>query len=199
MARVSAGAAQVLAFGVVMISAGRAKRKAKVELDLAVMKFQTRVERIATQLLERPVTLRLARQDQLRLLNLKFWTSEYKVSLRYILSVLLPYWENAKHIQRKKPIYGLGIRVATLIGARSRQVLEEQMQKDYPGGENEFEFRSELESRVALAPEVLADYRITDPRKLMVAYRARIRRARQAVDEFAKQMARRSWRGNPYR
>ena len=122
------------------VSAGRAKRKAKVELDMAVMKFQTHVEKVATQVLDRTVTLRLSRVDQLRLLNLKFWVIEYKVSLRYILSVLLPLWENAKHIQRKKPAYGLGIRVATLIGARSRQLLEEQMQKDFPAGENEFEF-----------------------------------------------------------
>src|ERR1700744_5083717 len=76
--------------------------------------------------------------DQYRLLRLKMWCERYKVSLPYILGVLIPHFEFLanKHRGRAKGSVskGIGTTIANLTGQASEKLLVERIAKDYPDG-----------------------------------------------------------------
>jgi hypothetical protein len=179
----------------------RTVRAARVRLEILVNEFTTEVQQVASAVLSRSIIVRLSWPDQLRLFNMRMWLQVYQVSLHYVLQVLLEYWKNIRRTQQFKQSQGLGIRVATLVGKRSRSVLLAQIIKDFPTGENRLMLRSALESQVAASEEVMGTsgkFNVRDPRRFIIAYRARIKRARKGIEELHTELELRQWRGNPY-
>lgn len=79
--------------------------------------------------------IRVSTLDQLRLLALRVWMEKYKVSLDYILQVVVPFcWSRTRG--RYRSSRSLGIRIATLVGQKSEKALREQIAKDFDQGEN---------------------------------------------------------------
>jgi hypothetical protein len=82
-------------------------------------------------------TLYLTDKDKYRLLILRSWTIRYKVSLRYILNQLLPFWESfIQRRSKKMKSRGLNVQVSTLTGKKSEDILKQCIEKDYPNNLN---------------------------------------------------------------
>lgn len=182
----------------------QAVRAAQAALTYHVDRMSIRVQRIAEQVLERPVVMRLSKENGVRLLALKQWEQELNVPLAYILRVLLLHWREASHVTRR-PTYahtGLGIAITTLAGAFSRKLVEAAIKQDYPNGEHFNIVRDRIElyalSRVrsSLANEDPFDL---DPSQLIKEYGSRITNQRKALETISDTLSRRAWRGNPFR
>lgn len=182
------------------MTADQAKRKARVALEVESFAVMRSVEAHASRILKRKVVLRLSRTEQLQILNLRMWAQRRQVSLHYVLQVLLDFW--SKRYQVPKRGQGLGVRISTLVGKKSKEILDEAIIRDYPGQENVRELRADLETKAITSEEVMGatgTLHIQDPLQFMKAYRARVQRARAAVDDVQKALCRRPWRTNPYR
>lgn len=181
-------------------TASQARRAAKVALELARQQFQIEVQRYASVVLKRRIVLRLTPHEQNLLFNLQMWSQRRTVTVKYILSVLLPYW--VKVTKAPKRTQGLGIRITTLCGQKSQEILDEAIIKDFPTQENIRQFRSELETQALASGEDFESsglYRVADPLKFIKAYKSSLSRARKVIGDLQEQLSRRPWRGNPYR
>lgn len=180
----------------------QAVRTARAALDYHIDRMSIRVQRIAEQVLGRPVVMRLSRQNGIRLLVFKQWEQELNVPLRYILSVLLPHWRDAGHIVRR-PTYehkGLGVSAATLTGQYSRKLVEAAILQDYPNGEHFNIVRDRIESyALTRCRQRAVEFTELDPEAFIKEYSARLRKQRQALDKIENILSRRAWRGNPFR
>lgn len=150
--------------------------------------------------------------DQHRLLKLRIWSERHKVSVGYILSVLIPYFEKLsyKHSRRprEKVSKGIGTTIAILTGSTAEAYLADQILKDFPDGENvlawkedrrtdclrQIELDDELPTR---KPKGILQYNsVASYRK---AYLSRIKRTRDTEDKLVQQLSKQPWRGNPFR
>src|ERR1700679_2847856 len=95
------------------------------------------VETVVSKIRKVPVKLWITKPDQYRLLTLRAWEIKYKVSLENILQILLPFWERfVQRRSKKMKKAGLNVRVSTLTGKKSEQVLKDQLSKLYPSSEH---------------------------------------------------------------
>lgn len=150
--------------------------------------------------------------DQYRLLTLKVWSEKYKVSIAYILSVLLPYFEKLSHKHSMRPRLktsrGLGVSIPVLVGNAAEEKLLEYISKDYPDGEHLLAWK---ESRKTECLSKIAEdegHRKKKPKGLLQypsvaayrkAYMARIADARDSQQKQIKELSKQPWRGNPFR
>src|SRR6266700_4834685 len=68
-------------------------------------------------------------EDQLRLLTLTGWEQKYKVSIKWMLQQLVPFWK--KRFARYQKGQGLGFRIATLVGKKSEQMLQQRIGEQF--------------------------------------------------------------------
>jgi hypothetical protein len=140
--------------------------------------------------------------DSLRLFNLKMWCLKYNVTLLWVIQTLTHHWLHAKHVARKNPPKGIGVRIPTLVGPTSRKVIEEALLRDFPDRENEIHLRTLIEEKYLLSEDVMGSdgaFRVNNPTKMLKAYLSRIKRAQTGLEELEKSLSRRQWRGNPYK
>lgn len=128
------------------------------------------------------------------LLNLKSWSLRYTVSLDFILSVLLEYFQRVR--RTNTGFFGVG--VAQLTGPRAQEILEQAIRTSFPADEHIAVRNSDI--RVRLLDHQLQEYTQhgqTHEDDLQ-QYRERIRRVHE---ENAKLPAKytRPWRTNPFR
>lgn len=111
-------------------------------LESQVLRLVAGVKKIAEEDFGRKIWL-FQRQDQLRLLTLLVWQTRYKVSVRYILKAVLPFWHSVlrKRSRKRDKNNGLGCKIVQLVSRRSEDVLVEQILRDYPAGENVLDWR----------------------------------------------------------
>lgn len=165
------------------------------------------------------VVLRLDRNDRYRLLTLKMWSERYRVPVKYILETLMAWTETfaRKHFRRTRT-EGFGVKVSTLCGKKSEQILETQIAKDFPNGEHKLAFIQVEQTRIlewevrrlekleqqesdgiqvnGHAKKSLLDYE--QPRVFVRHYKKRIQREGQQRAEIVKEMMKRNYRGNPF-
>src|SRR4051812_36549240 len=112
-------------------------------------RFQQEVEEALAKIRGHKVRLYLPESDMYRLLKLKTWSQVYSVDLRYILVKLLPFWQQfiRKRTKRIKS-EGLGIRVGTLTGKKSEEMLINFIHEDFPSGQNELFKRARRQERI---------------------------------------------------
>ena len=162
--------------------------------------------------------LRLKAVDRYRLLTLKIWSERYRVPLKYILQVLMAWTETfaRKHFQRAKNTEGFGVKVSTLCGKRSQEILEDQIRRDFPNSEHKTTFIQREQNRI-LEWEVRRQDRQDDdgiktpdqirknlfdfphPKGYVRYYRNRIRRESRQRERIIQELEKRLYRGNPFR
>lgn len=147
------------------------------------------------------------RQNAARLLKLKVWSIRYSVSIRYILSKLVPYFEHiaSRHYLRKDS-KGLGVSIPVLTGKAAEEKLKEFIAKEFHDSENVLDWKeSERERCIRLMekeevmgrPRPILQYRNVND--FVDAYSSKIDIKRKEADRLAKKMAKQPWRGNPWR
>ena len=76
----------------------------------------------------------MSQTDKYRLLRLRTWMERYSVSLDFILDTLLPYYQKRFRTANHKK--GLGVKITTLTGKKSEQMLADAVLEAFPNGEN---------------------------------------------------------------
>jgi hypothetical protein len=191
--------------------ASEEKGRRKMLIDSITSDFVTEIDSLLRKQFNKQIYYP-KQDDQYRLLKLKVWSERYKVSVGYILSVLIPYFEKLayKHSRRprEKVSKGIGTTIATLTGPSAEAYLSEQILKDFKDGENALAWKEDKKEeclRILDAEEgivkkkpkgVLAYKSIAAYRK---AYMERIKHTRDEQDKLTKQLAKQPWRGNPFR
>jgi hypothetical protein len=201
------------------------KRELK-QLNRLVSNYFTYVEYTLSEMRNERVTLWLTDKDKESLLILKTWEDKYKVSLRFILLILLPFWESfVQRRSRKMKRAGLNVRVSTLTGKKSEQILVENINKLYPNEENKQIWISHERERIIQNeltklgkkyddgvrsrgdPSAMRDsdgriLNLTDfstPKQYLNYYRKLMHKEHITRDRIETEMKKRSYRGNPFK
>lgn len=150
--------------------------------------------------------------DQYRLLKLRVWSERHKVSIGYILSVLVPHYEKMAYKHSNKPrekvSKGIGTTISVLTGPSAEAYLVEQMAKDFPDSENVVSWKEDkkheclrklaAEDEVSSKkPKTILQY--TSIAAYRKAYIQRITNSRNTEEKVIKQLSKQPWRGNPFR
>lgn len=138
--------------------------------------------------------LSLTHEDRLRLLTLKVWMLRYKVPLTWILETLLQHY--SKFIRRRRTGSTLGVRVATLVSQSSKQVLEEEILKQFPCGENISRWKT-AQQRQQLHQNGIC--RMQDPMTFASDYGHWLEQARRDHERATDKFSVRPYRDNPWR
>jgi hypothetical protein len=155
----------------------------------------------------RNVMLYLSEGDQLRLLTLRAWEMKYKVSLKFILSTLLPFWQSFLKNKTKKISRGLGVRISTLTGKKSEQILRDAISRTYPDNENvlvwmaerrEEIIQCELE-RMHTGIRIKSLLKFSSPQKYFRHYQNRIQEEALLREQIEDRMKKFNYRDNPFR
>lgn len=176
-------------------------------------RFQGEVERVLSKIRGRKVRLFLQEGDMYRLLKLRSWSEMYSVDLKYILQKLLPFWEQFLRKKTKRiKSEGLGIRVGTLTGKKSEEMLVNFIHEDFPSGQNELFKRASRQEKIigkvfdrknkdAVKTEGdisrgLFDF--PDPKGYLQYYKRKMRKEQEIREEVVDEMSKRPFRGNPF-
>jgi hypothetical protein len=195
-------------------------------LDTLSKEYIHHIEDVLSSIRNEPVKLWLQKQDQYRLLTLRAWESKYKVNTRDILQILLPFWEYLiKRRSRKIKKAGLNVRVTTLIGKKSEQVLIEGIKQRFPNRENVLLFTSSHRERIiqtylkklkkqtddgvrshsdpssmyGTSGKVLTLLDFSTPAAFMKYYRKYMQKESLAREQVETEMKKRAYRNNPFR
>lgn len=186
------------------------RREEKRKLQLRSQRLFLLVSKILMEEFKRKI-FNMKKEDQYRLLVLDVWKERYRVSIRFILKRLVPYYQSRiNKWQKRRYADGLGIRVATLVGVHSEQILKETVEKEFPEAENFNEWRWKqrlaiLQQReqvnddgIAIREKTVHDF--SKPERYMKYYQ---RKTRQKRAEFEKALnndenKKRPYRGNPW-
>lgn len=181
------------------------------DLEMTTNLFIQEVEAALSKMKDEKVRLFLPQNDKYRLLKLKLWTEKYSVDLYYIISKLVPIW--ASFIRRQSKALksqGLGVRVATLTGKKSEQLLQDLIAKDFSSDQNKLLHRINeqnrilnevVESKDGIKTESDSVKNILDfpsPKGYMRYYKRRIRRQLKYRNLIIEEMMKYPYRGNPF-
>lgn len=174
-------------------------------LERRRLKANSKIERVLWEEFHRHLYQRNA-ADQLRLITLLVWAERYHVTLRYILRVLVNHYQR---FLKKAHSMSLGVKIATLVGKHSEQVLREHIARDYQDKENVKEWRwrrrrKMLALRVGKDDGIdqrvrgLLDYPTV--KGFVKAYRNRVYDQRSEFDHEINSTSNklRAYRGNPW-
>ncbi len=158
------------------------------------------------------VPLRFKPIDQARLLKLRVWSVKYEVSVKEILTIIVPILRNLTPKQRRG--YGVGVSMNMLTGRKAEDILHDVLRIKYPDGENRIMWR-EVERDRQIAREQLEDQELTPKAKseytsplqagsielFAQAYKDKIesRRREYSVQYNQSWRKRKPYRGNPWR
>lgn len=85
---------------------------------------------------------RLSDDDRIRLLTLQCWSERYKVTLDYIVALLVGYYAQ-RFARMGANKQGLGCRVSVLTGKKSEAILIDAIKRDFPEEEHLLAWRHE--------------------------------------------------------
>lgn len=140
---------------------------------------------------------RLTQEDEIRCLRFEQWEEKYRVSLTWILKTLVPIW------RQKFARYSMGafgVKIPTLVGQKSEEILKEKIKQLYPDGENLRQWKATEQQRQW--SQYRQGVRVTEnwelPMHAIREYQQRMVRERRDRNEFEKQARLRPYRGNPW-
>lgn len=178
----------------------RQQERNKRILKSKAFEYMWKVDRTLQKDFQKKFYGQLPWEDQLRLLTLKMWERKYHVSLHFILSTLIPFWKAMMESKRRRTNeQSLGIRIATLTGKVSEKILQKEIQKHYPNGENVTEWRAtEQETYAKIQRTVLSKYR--DISKFMKEYTRSCKKVRRRSNRMVAsgKFKRRHYANNPW-
>lgn len=182
-------------------------------LKLLAQAFTSEVEKVLSKMRHEKVRLFLPENEQYRLLKLRVWTEIYSVDLKYILERLLPFWQQFVRKRTKRiRSEGLGVRVGTLTGKKSAEMLRNFIIEDFPAGQNEILRRAHLQEKIisrildsrskneikTTADVARGVLDFPDPKGYLQYYNRRIRKLNEAREDIIEEMIKRPFRGNPF-
>lgn len=165
--------------------------------------LEGRVRRVAMRvedIVKREFGLRwwkLKPEDELRCLRLVQWEEKYKVSLDWIFRTLVPIWKK-KFSQYSHGRFG--VKLPTLVGAKSEEILIGKIRETWPDGENIRQWQC-LEQQRQWSHHRAGIARKEDwnhPMQAALSYQQRMIREREKRKQFEKVARRRRYRGNPW-
>ena len=172
------------------------KPSSRANLDFAIQQVSHKIVEFLKRD-EEPSTKVFPPRPDICLLNLEVWSRRYHVGVDYILSKLLDHY---KYARRAYPsAVALGIPAKMLCGLKSREFLEDHIQRDFPSGENYRMADSDLRSKIEDFPFFSETAGGTNLDENVRRYITAIRDRRKAMDKRVKRYATRAWRGNPWR
>lgn len=136
-------------------------------------------------------------EDEIRCLRLQQWEEKYRVPLDFILRTIVPVWKKkfARYSQG-----AFGVKIPTLVGKKSEEILKERLKELYPDGENHEQRRAQEQQRqwnyYREGIRVSEDW-IT-PIRAAKRYQERMAKERLRRSGFEKQARKRPYRGNPW-
>lgn len=170
----------------------------RARLTRCLAEFVVEVEQIAGRLLEDQLVLRLSFEDQYKLYQLQIWSWQHKVSVELIVNELLTFWSARMPKKFKRQRGRLGVRVATLTSAKSKEFLNVRLDELYPQHENEHEWR--VAQVMAIVPSSGdREFRVSDPKHFMRQYSARVLETRHRIQTAKRKYGRMPYRDNPFR
>lgn len=136
-------------------------------------------------------------EDEIRCLRLEQWEEKYKVSLRFILRTLVPIWKQ-KFARYTKGAFG--VKIPTLVGSKSEEILKGKILELYPDGENVRQWKAvEQQRQWAQYREGIKQVENWElPMKAVQDYQHRMERERELRKEFEKRARLRPYRNNPW-
>jgi hypothetical protein len=170
------------------------KARTQVRLQHLVLCFQNRLVKALAQVdnkEESQITLFLSHEDSLRLLNFRVWMLRWHQPISFMLQTLFDHYHEHRKIHRRG-YRSIGIRLSTLMGERSEEVLEQRIFEMLPGG-TEDQARSETKQRLLSSPTQTAD----GLKDLISSYRKNLQ-IRTREDQQTGKRYQRAWRGNPW-
>lgn len=183
------------------------RRQERKDLTRRVWQMRARVDKILQEAFDKRI-FRLSETDGYRLLVFGVWAQKYKVSLDFIVRILVSFYLKhlGRHINVRKK--SLGIRISTLTGDKAEQLLRETIQREFPNFENVGLWRQRKKESILSSREgddtglttkvkTILDY--PTPEAYVRAYRRKINQAKKD-DERADndQNKKRPYRGNPW-
>jgi len=136
--------------------------------------------------------------DQLRLLNWKCWIEKYHVSLSFVVETLVPYWTKKIMERTRRPYktgYGWGVKISTLTGPVSEDILKNRIIREFPDGENDTDWKNK--QRLSRTQKQIKKLKGED----YVSSYMRAMTVRQRITESgltSGRFTRRHYRGNPW-
>jgi hypothetical protein len=190
----------------------------KSELQMLCDSFRQEVEEAVTKIRKQRFRFYTLPQNELyRLLRLRVWVEKYQVDLTYILSKLLPFWKtwlprkNLKRGDNYTKTEGLGVRIATLTGKKSENMLQEFIKQDFPSEQHITLRRNYLQSELldkhmehsddgikTASDQSKTLFDFVRPAGYLQYYRRRIRKLQSRREELVQQFKERPYRGNPF-
>jgi hypothetical protein len=178
----------------------------KLELDnlsSIASGFIKQVESTLEVIRKEKVNLYLTQKDIYRLLILRSWTIKYKVSLEYILRNILIFWE--AFVQRRSKQMkgrGLNVRVSTLTGKKSEEILKQFIEKDFPNNLNINIWKTSEQERIFRIKETegikTVRREIKTLSKYVKHYKYSIRKENTRRERIEKLFQSRPYRDNPF-
>jgi hypothetical protein len=140
---------------------------------------------------------RLTAEDEIRCLRLVQWEEKYRVPLEGILNLLVPIWK--KKFSRYGA-RGLGVKIPTLVGNKSEEILKAKVLEQWPDGQNIAQWKAlEQEWQWLLykgSTRTKEDWE--HPLQAAQEYQKRMRRERERRKQFSRVACQRRYRGNPW-
>jgi hypothetical protein len=167
------------------------------EIRLRMMAFSLRVERAVRR--DFGVQWwRPSAEDELRLLRLEQFEQKYKVTLEWILKLLVPVWK--QKFGKFKKGQGLGVAISTLTGNVSERIIRDQIKRDFPDGENIQTWKAQEQQRQWLQVEEVGNVREDweHPAQTIKRYRRRMGAQREELRRFSQSQRKRNYRNNPW-
>lgn len=165
--------------------------------------FVQRVEHTLEDIRNEKVKLFLTEKDQYRLLILRVWEDKYKIDLRYILQTLVPFWEGfIQRRSKKMKSRGLNVKVSTLTGKKSEQILVDSISKSFPNRENFSLWIAYHKERIIqnhLKQETRSQKEFSTPGSYLRYYRKQLKTESKLREQITADMKSRNYRNNPFR
>lgn len=150
--------------------------------------------------------------DQYRLLRLRVWSERYKVSISYILSVLIPHFERISNKYRGNArstvSKGIGTTISVLTGQAAESILVEHLERSYPDNEHVISWKQDKQKECLAILAEQDEIILKKPKTVLQyptlkaytkAYSERIDNKRKIEEKLVVQLSRQPWRGNPFR
>lgn len=149
----------------------------------------------------------LSETNRFKLYRLWIWKQRYKVTLEYILGVLVPYFTKGVEKRTGKKSKGLGISIPVLCGDVAEEILQERIARDFPDGEHLSHYREEEKERISAIITPPSDFPTRVRKSLQFAslddeasaYKKSINRSVRKSSNIDRKMKKIPFRGNPWR
>lgn len=147
----------------------------------------------------------ISESDRYRLYKLWIWSQRYYVSLEYILSVLVPYFNNGVEKRTGKKSKGLGISIPVLTGDVAEEVLQKCISRDFPEGDHLSLYREEWKDKITelltkkeFNTRIKSSLQFKSVSAEAKSYISSVTKAVTAGNKLANQMKKIPMRNNPW-